>query len=1296
VQPGALVATRFEIESLAAQGGMGKIYRARDHHTGQPVALKVLSTPAAEYAERFLREAEVLVGLAHPAIVKYVAHGSTTSGELYLATEWLEGETLSVRLERATPSIGETLQLMRLVAEGLAEVHRHGIVHRDIKPSNLFLPSGQLERVKILDFGIAHFANAPRLRTRTGAVLGTPGYLAPEQARGERKIDARADVFALGCVLFECLAGRPAFLGEHVMAVLGKILLEDAPRLVHLRPDVPPPVDVLVGRMLDKDPDRRPRDAGEVAETLGALGPVGDSLAVTSAPPAVLTTGEQRLLSVILARAAPRVEKSMETAPTLSSEFSSSPELREVVAEYGGRLERLADGSVVATLDSAGAATDQAALAARCALAVRAFLPAAPMALATGRGVVAGRWPVGEVLDRAGALLRLSESTRADLEKRGPPPLRLDELTAGLLDQRFDVGGDAAGLVLHGERGVETTRTLLGRPTPFVGRENELDMLERTFRQCVDEPMARAVLVTAPPGYGKSRLRRELLAKLKSQGVSVEVLLGRGDPMSAGAPFGLIGPALRHAAGVLDGEPAQLRQTKFRARISRSLGGEDRARIVCFLGELAQVPPLDGDDNLPLRAARQDAILMGDQMRRAWEDWLLAESETQPVLLILEDLHWGDLPTVKYVDAALRHLHDRPLMVLALARPEVHELFPRLWAERAPSEIRLGELPRKAGERLVREVLGERLSADAVRDLVQRAAGNALWLEELIRAAAEGDETPGTVLAMLQARLERLAPGARHVLRAGSVFGQAFWGGGVRALVGGRADTAAEWLHELSERELIQRRPASRFPGETEYVFRHALVRDAAYAMLTEHDRALGHRLAGEWLESVGENEAVVLAEHFERGSEPGRAVGWYRQAAEQALEGNDFQAVLERVERGVNAACVQGAAPDEEVGALRLLEAEAHRWRNEHIEAERCGVEALRFLPRRSRLWYDAMAEVAIASGRRGNQEQLVALADELGRLPWGEAATAAQVGVGARVAGQLLFAAQTERADALLAQMQAVPETIVADDPSARAWLREARSFRAHFAGDIAAALALLEDAVSSFESAGHLRDAALGRVNLAYLHLEVGAYADAEADLREALSGAERMGLKNVSAAARQNLALALAHQGRLDEARRLAEETSVEFHSHGDLRMEAASRVYLATIRLIAGDGDGAAEAALEAAEIAPSARAHALATAAMGRLEAGRTAEALEAAREARDLLERAGAVDEGEARIRLAWAEALAASGEKDAAREAIREARARLEERASRLSNAATRASFLERVRDHARTLALAREWDA
>src|SRR5262249_49662727 len=160
--------------------------------------------------------------LRHAGIVRYVAHGETPDGELFLAMEWLEGEDLASRLRRMPLTTDETVALGKRVAEALAIAHARGVVHRDLKPSNLFLVDNDVERVTILDFGIARLCDAARV-TQTGAVLGTPGYMAPEQARGNDEIDPRADVFALGCVLFECLTGSPAFPGDHFMAILAKI-----------------------------------------------------------------------------------------------------------------------------------------------------------------------------------------------------------------------------------------------------------------------------------------------------------------------------------------------------------------------------------------------------------------------------------------------------------------------------------------------------------------------------------------------------------------------------------------------------------------------------------------------------------------------------------------------------------------------------------------------------------------------------------------------------------------------------------------------------------------------------------------------------------------------------------------------------------------------------------------------------------------------------------------------------------------------------------------------------------------
>src|SRR5262249_11180186 len=157
---------------------------------------------------------------------------------------------------------------------------------------------------------------------------------------------------------------------------------------------------------------------------------------------------------------------------------------------------------------------------------------------------------------------------------------------------------------------------------------------------------------------------------------------------------------------------------------------------------------------------------------------------------------------------------------------------------------------------------------------------------------------PESIVAMVQARLEKLPAEARRVLRAASIFGQTFWRGGVVTLLGGTTQVA-DWLDFLGEQEIISRQPSSRYGGEEGYNFRHALLKDGAYAMLTHGDRSLGHRLAGDWFERVGESDAMMMAEHFERGEARNRALQWYPLAARQALEGSDLEGAFSRAELG-------------------------------------------------------------------------------------------------------------------------------------------------------------------------------------------------------------------------------------------------------------------------------------------------------------------------------------------------------------------------------------------------------------
>ena len=313
VSPGELIADRFLVERWVGRGGMGSVYKARDLAAQAPAALKVLSQELPSSDDRFAREALFLARLSHPAIVRYLMHGQTEAGQHFLAMEWLDGEDLSVRLGRKGLTVEESLALVRRVCTGLATAHAKGFVHRDLKPSNLFLVGGAPDAAKILDFGVARDAGATCSLTRAGSVLGTIGYMAPEQAMGAPELDARADVFALGCVLFECLTGHAAFSAPHEVGVLAKVLRDEPPRVSELRPGLGTGLDGLVATLLAKDRALRPQDAAAVLRELDQLGPLhGDlGLATPQRSARHVTDSEQRIASVILAQAVRTSERTL-------------------------------------------------------------------------------------------------------------------------------------------------------------------------------------------------------------------------------------------------------------------------------------------------------------------------------------------------------------------------------------------------------------------------------------------------------------------------------------------------------------------------------------------------------------------------------------------------------------------------------------------------------------------------------------------------------------------------------------------------------------------------------------------------------------------------------------------------------------------------------------------------------------------------------------------------------------------------------------------------------------------------
>jgi serine/threonine-protein kinase len=265
----------YRVERQIGAGGMGEVWLAQHTQLGRPAAVKVLHANYAvqpEVVKRFFNEARAAAAIADPGIVQIYEFGQ--EGDIaYIAMELLDGETLDVRRARGIALV-DAVRIMRQVASSLGAAHARGIIHRDLKPENIFLvrdpevPGG--ERPKILDFGIAKLQNDDTVKTGTHAVLGTPLFMSPEQCRGAGRVDARSDVYSLGCVLFTLLAGRPVFIAEGTGELIVKHITEPAPRASEFA-FVPPALDDLIARCLEKEADRRFASARELAMALAVL-----------------------------------------------------------------------------------------------------------------------------------------------------------------------------------------------------------------------------------------------------------------------------------------------------------------------------------------------------------------------------------------------------------------------------------------------------------------------------------------------------------------------------------------------------------------------------------------------------------------------------------------------------------------------------------------------------------------------------------------------------------------------------------------------------------------------------------------------------------------------------------------------------------------------------------------------------------------------------------------------------------------------------------------------------------------
>jgi hypothetical protein len=641
-----------------------------------------------------------------------------------------------------------------------------------------------------------------------------------------------------------------------------------------------------------------------------------------------------------------------------------------------------------------------------------------------------------------------------------------------------------------------------------------------------------------------------------------------------------------------------------------------------------------------------------------------------------------------YLGEALRQLSERPLMILALARPDVHETFPNLWTG-AVLEIPLGALSRRATERLVHAVLPD-VSPETIARIVDRADGNAFYVEELIRRVAEGesDELPETVVALAQSRLDRLEPEPRRILRAASVFGEVFWSTGIEALLGttqGQGGALA-WLSALVDRELVVPGRGDKLSRGQEYTFRHGLLREVAYSMLTDTDRVTGHRLAGEWLESVGESDAVTMAGHFERGGETARAVPWLLRATLAALNGGDLDAVVEFGNRGI--AC---SPNDADKALLRVAQTHAMGTRGDWTAVVDFGRDGMRLSPVASTQWFLCASTVFLAGTFLDDPslcaQLLPPMMDESIRpepsLAYGGSVVACCVAL-SQVGQMGLALSIVERAEATVRTSDSDP-AFVLRVLIARAYVELVRE------GDLGGGLRKLAEALRMADRLGDIFGLAVGSAVVVLYSVEIGDFERAETMTRQCVTFSDRLGSTLYSGWNQYYLARGKLSARRPKEAIALIDPL-LEYKYSGIGRLDRVHAL-LACALVEVGDEERATREATSVIDAGfPGAQSMAFAAVASQELSGGRPERALDFVE--RGLTASNAGLPLEKTILHLVRAQAMHALGKTDQARAAIRDARDRVLRLAATLDEPAVRARCLANIDANVRTLSLAREW--
>jgi len=826
----------FEIVEHLASGGMGEVYVARAAN-GELVALKLLLADESHpLSARFEREGRLATMLDHPHIVAARESGRAPDGTPYIAMELLSGIDLETHLHRTGVSARDALTIAIQVCEALEYAHTRGVIHRDLKPQNIFLCESPSLQVKVLDFGIARLADDPGM-TATGLMIGTITHMSPEQARGQRDIDARADLWSLGVVLYQCLAGRLPFAAPEGPAMMFQLLFEQHADLAKIR-SLPRALVNVVNRALKKSRDDRFSNATAMRLALQSIdraaldervAPVVafDSNAATlAAEEGAVFTDERRLASLVYFRAP-----------------SDLARIEALAVEHGARTFAVEGGDVMALFGIERWTDDEPVRAARFALALAPH--AVAVGIATGRVLRSGVAVGSGVM---GAAQRLATDAGVSL----------DATTAELLRGKFSLEWQHDGSARLVTMAAESIP-----PSPLLfGRDLELAMLARSVDSAAAELATRVTVVVGAPGIGKSQLRREAVRAAHDRHPTLTTLIARCDPFRRDTPFATLREAIAGPIGKGDAV----------ATFEREVAGVFASTDV------------------------GDAVALLDRARERLQRALESLAENGPILIVIDGAQWQDPPSAATLRWIVEAAPDLPLAIWLLTRPEGRDSAASVAS--AAAQLELGPLTREAAAELVTAIVGSAPAAvlDRAGGHPQFLEELARLFSQFGPMSLRAEfAIPVSIEAALLAQLDGLDQLDREALKRAAVFGSLWWLEGVKQL---GADGDA--VQRLRRANLIGPRPRSRFGGTKEFAFRSGMLAEVAYTLWPDEQRAAMHALAGTWLAAqigVGPDE---LARHFDLAGDGPRAAEHHVAAAENSAHVADIETTCTHVARAL------------------------------------------------------------------------------------------------------------------------------------------------------------------------------------------------------------------------------------------------------------------------------------------------------------------------------------------------------------------------------------------------------------